>query len=149
MAHKIISVHLLAMIVGISVLTALGCSKPYIPPKFEPKKGDQTFDGLLTLLDRHEKLHVVWIRGMCPHSKSDWADPRVATLAKLIESDTAEIIESESIAEFVYRYELSYQSKPIILDMLVWSKLIADARQAANADQNGGCAANQGKGCGL
>ncbi len=130
MTLKKFSVRLLVMIFGISMLTALGCSKPYIPPKFEPEKGDQTFDGLLTLLKHHEKLHVVWIHGMCPHSKADWADPRVATLAKLINSDSAEVVESRSISEFVYRYELSYQSKPIILDMLVWSKLIETRRSS-------------------
>ncbi len=128
MTLKKISVRSLVMIVGISMLTALGCSKPYIPPKFEPEKGDHTFDGLLTLLDRHEKLHVVWIHGMCPHSKSDWADPRVGKLSQLIESDTVEATDPESIGEFVYRYELSYQSKPIILDMLVWSELIEARR---------------------
>jgi len=114
----------------IAVLAA-GCAKPYLPPLVEPKTSspqEKRFEGALELLSKHSALHVLWIHGMCPHSKEDWAEPRVNALAKRLTGAAMPTPVAKSIGDFVYRYELRYQDKPITLDMVVWSKLIAERR---------------------
>lgn len=110
---------------------ATGCAKPYLPPLVEPNASppqEKRFDGALELLSRHSALHVLWIHGMCPHTKEDWAEPRVQALARRLGDAAPQTPDAKPIGSFVYRYELRYQDKPITLDMVVWSELIAERR---------------------
>jgi hypothetical protein len=121
-----------SLVCGLGAVLALAlgaCAKPYLPPIIEPDTPEaQQFDGLLPLVIQNAALHVVWIHGMCPHSKADWADVRVASLAKRLGIGAQVSSLSSPIGEFVYRYELSYEGRPITLDMVVWSELIAERR---------------------
>ncbi|MEJ2405622.1 MAG: hypothetical protein P8171_15250 [Candidatus Thiodiazotropha sp.] len=122
--------HFCWMLTLVTALFAGGCSKPYLPPTIEKptQASSNRFDGLLTLLEKHGALHVLWIHGMCPHNVKDWAEPRVNAVMKRLGIEGPSAIASTSIGEFIYRYELDYQGKPITLDMVVWSELIAERR---------------------
>ena len=75
--------HVCTTLAIVTTLLAGGCAKPYLPPTIEePLDSSNHFDGLLTLLEKHGAVHVLWIHGMCPHSVDDWAKPRVDALAK-------------------------------------------------------------------
>ncbi|HZR03699.1 MAG TPA: hypothetical protein VFA81_11060 [Burkholderiales bacterium] len=107
-----------------ALLLLTACATPYSPPKLEPV--DSEFPGALQLLDQHRALHVVWIHGMCPHTKEDWADVRRDELAARLKIDKGP--DAKPVADFIYRYELTYQGMPITLDMIVWSQLIDERR---------------------
>ncbi|MES9969869.1 MAG: hypothetical protein ABW092_07515 [Candidatus Thiodiazotropha sp.] len=119
------------IIILTSILFLAGCAKPYIPPVIEPlNSSDQQFDGLLTLLSKHGSLHVVWIHGMCPHTKEDWAGRRVSELAERLGIELDNLPQSLAIGDFVYRYLISYKNKSIVLDMVVWSEIIEQRRRS-------------------
>ena len=121
--------HVCTTLAIVTTLLAGGCAKPYLPPTIEePLDSSNHFDGLLTLLEKHGAVHVLWIHGMCPHSVDDWAKPRVDALAKRLGIEDPSAIATKFIGDFIYRYELVYQGKPITLDMVVWSELIAQRR---------------------
>lgn len=112
-----------------AVLLVAACAKPYIPPHFEPDaEPGNHFDGALSLLENRSSLHVLWIHGMCPHSDESWAQPLVKKLAHRLGIKDPQAMLPKTIGSFVHRYELRYRSKPIILDMIVWSELIAQRR---------------------
>lgn len=107
-----------------------GCAKPYIPPVFEPADGTAQFPGLMQHLEKDGSLHLVWIHGMCPHSESGWARPRVELLAHLLGAPRDSILrEPLDLAGIAVRYSFMAGARPVTADMIVWSSLIASLRE--------------------
>ena len=121
MSHR----HVWLSLVSFVAVLMAGCARPYLPPAIEPADSDGHFDGVLPLLETYGALHLLWIHGMCPHSKEDWADPRAHALASRL---GVEQPRAERVGDVVYRYRLDYRGRTITLDMIVWSPLIEQRR---------------------
>lgn len=115
----------------VDVMLIAGCSYPYRPPQFESARENADFPGLVDQIAHSSSgLHIIWIHGMCPHSRECWATPSVNRLASLLGAN-GEIkrygpIDSGGLIE---RYSFVASGKQITADMIVWSPLLHGLRR--------------------
>ena len=121
----------LYLLIIISILVIIGCSRPYLHPSVSPKNA--TFSGIESMLNVNDSVILISIHGMCYHDLS-WFEQsrnRIAARIGMTFTPVVAVTETGPTDAKLFRSDLTNNSKLLRTYGIVYSDILLKEKQSA------------------